>query len=187
MLAQYVILGLLKERPMHGYEIKQRFERISGVFWKVSYGSLYPALRKLSEFGYIHQQPMNSEKTDGRKVYHLTDQGEHALLQWLSDTKSVEDLNRNTTNEFMLRLLFFGYLPKERVREIISIRLLSVENKLQELVDKMERIHKKSDRGNYFGLAVLDYIGRNLQTEKRWLEDILAEKEMPVASRPLTL
>ncbi len=172
---------------MHGYEIKQRFERISGLFWKVSYGSLYPALRKLSELGYILHQLRDAEKADGRKVYHLTEQGEQALLQWLSDTQSVEDLNRNTTNEFMLRLLFFGYLPDERVREIVSIRLLSVEGKLKELNDKMDRIQKRIEGGEYFRLAVLDYIARNLQTEKRWLEDILAHKEMPVANRPMPL
>ncbi len=45
------ILGLLKEQPLHGYELKKRLSETLGSLWGISYGSLYPALRRLERTG----------------------------------------------------------------------------------------------------------------------------------------
>jgi DNA-binding PadR family transcriptional regulator len=178
LLAQFVILGLLKERPMHGYEIKQRFEHISGLFWRVSYGSLYPALRKLSTEGFIIQQPAQEDRA-GRKVFHLTESGEDALLDWLRAAGSNDEMNRNSRNEFMLRLTFFTYLPKVEANALVEKRWESVRIKLAELLEKADKIRRKNEKGDYYKLAMLEYIVRTVRTEKHWLEDILAGEEMP--------
>ncbi len=178
MLAQFVILGLLKDRPMHGYEIKQRFEHISGLFWKVSYGSLYPALRKLSAEGYIFQQPAPEDHA-GRKVFHLTESGQDALLAWLREAGNFDELNRNSRNEFMLRLTFFTYLPKIEALDLVNRRLGNIRRKLDELVAKTDEIRRRNEKGDYYRRAMLDYIVRSVRTEMNWLEDILAGKEMP--------
>ena len=47
------ILGLLKEQPLHGYELKKRLGETLGSLWGISYGSLYPALRRLERDGSI--------------------------------------------------------------------------------------------------------------------------------------
>ena len=47
------ILGLLKEQPLHGYELKKRLGETLGSLWGISYGSLYPALRRLEHDGSI--------------------------------------------------------------------------------------------------------------------------------------
>ena len=46
-MLELAILGLLKERNMHGYQLKKRLADTLGGFWQVSYGSLYPALKRL--------------------------------------------------------------------------------------------------------------------------------------------
>ena len=46
-MIELAVLGLLKEQPLHGYEIKKRLGETLGALWGVSYGSLYPALRRL--------------------------------------------------------------------------------------------------------------------------------------------
>ena len=45
------ILGLLKEQPLHGYELRKRLGEALGSLWGISYGSLYPALRRLERDG----------------------------------------------------------------------------------------------------------------------------------------
>jgi DNA-binding PadR family transcriptional regulator len=50
---ELAVLGLLKEQPLHGYELKKRLGDTLGVLWGVSYGSLYPALRRLEKAGAI--------------------------------------------------------------------------------------------------------------------------------------
>ena len=46
-MLELAILGLLKEFPLHGYELKKRLNDTLGHVWGVSYGSLYPALARL--------------------------------------------------------------------------------------------------------------------------------------------
>lgn len=52
-MLELAVLGLLKEQPLHGYELKKRLAETLGSFWGVSFGSLYPALRRLERSGAI--------------------------------------------------------------------------------------------------------------------------------------
>ncbi|MER5312089.1 PadR family transcriptional regulator [Streptomyces sp. NPDC002773] len=64
------ILALLKDRPMHGYEmIREIGERSDGA-WKPSPGSVYPTLQMLEDEGLI-----TSESEGGKKLFTLTDTG----------------------------------------------------------------------------------------------------------------
>jgi DNA-binding PadR family transcriptional regulator len=68
-MLDFAILGLLMERPRHGYEIKRALAQLG--FWTVSFGSLYPALRRLEKRGAI----VASEGTGRRKAYEVTSDG----------------------------------------------------------------------------------------------------------------
>ena len=48
-MLELAILGVLQEQPLHGYELKKRLSEMLGSFWGVSFGSLYPALRRLEK------------------------------------------------------------------------------------------------------------------------------------------
>lgn len=50
-MLELAILGLVSEQPLHGYELKKRLGETLGVLWGVSYGSLYPALKRLERQG----------------------------------------------------------------------------------------------------------------------------------------
>src|SRR5436190_20698883 len=52
-MLELAVLGLLKEQPLHGYELRKRLSDPLGFLWGVSYGSLYPALRRLEREGAI--------------------------------------------------------------------------------------------------------------------------------------
>ncbi|MFG3346506.1 PadR family transcriptional regulator [Streptomyces sp. NPDC048018] len=64
------ILALLKDRPMHGYEMIQEIVERSGGAWKPSPGSVYPTLQMLEDEGLIV-----SESEGGKKLFTLTDTG----------------------------------------------------------------------------------------------------------------
>ena len=64
------VLGLLAERPMHGYEMISELEQRTGGAWRPSPGSIYPTLQLLEDEGLIV-----SEETGGRKRFTLTDAG----------------------------------------------------------------------------------------------------------------
>ncbi|MEU4132851.1 PadR family transcriptional regulator [Streptomyces wuyuanensis] len=64
------ILALLKDRPMHGYEMIQEIGERSGGAWKPSPGSVYPTLQLLEDEGLI-----TSESDGGKKLFTLTGTG----------------------------------------------------------------------------------------------------------------
>ncbi|MEC3998566.1 PadR family transcriptional regulator [Actinacidiphila sp. DG2A-62] len=64
------ILALLKDRPMHGYEMIQEIAERSGGAWRPSPGSVYPTLQLLEDEGLI-----SSESEGGKKLFTLTDSG----------------------------------------------------------------------------------------------------------------
>ena len=54
-MLELAVLGLLSEQPLHGYELKKRLSETLGPLWGISFGSLYPALRRLERDGSIVQ------------------------------------------------------------------------------------------------------------------------------------
>lgn len=67
------IMAVLVDRPMHGYQVIQELEQLSGGRWRPSAGSVYPTLQQLEDEGLVR-----SEELDGRRVYTLTAAGSAA-------------------------------------------------------------------------------------------------------------
>ena len=70
------ILGVLAERPMHGYEVIGELESRSGGRWRPSPGSVYPTLQMLEDEGLV-----KGEERDGRRVFSITPSGRKALAE----------------------------------------------------------------------------------------------------------
>lgn len=67
--------------PLHGYGIARRIEKVSGHLLSVNYGSLYPALLKLEQEGYIASQWGVSENNRKARFYRLTAAGRKQLTR----------------------------------------------------------------------------------------------------------
>lgn len=67
---KYIILEMLSERPMHGYEVMRRLAEDSGGYYTPSPGSVYPTLQMLEDQGYVV-----SKQVDGKRVYSITEEG----------------------------------------------------------------------------------------------------------------
>jgi DNA-binding PadR family transcriptional regulator len=67
---KFVILRLVSEKPMHGYEVMQALEEESGGCYRASPGSVYPTLQMLEDEGYVR-----SREEDGKRIYEVTDEG----------------------------------------------------------------------------------------------------------------
>ena len=98
-----------------GYEIKRLAEVSTRFFWAASPGQIYPELKRLEAAGLLTR----SEEPRGgraRKAYAVTEQGEHALHEWLtqSSTPSFE-----LRNEGLLKLFFADALAPEQQLEVV--------------------------------------------------------------------
>lgn len=71
-----LILAVLRQKPMHGYEVIQELESQSGGRWRPSAGSVYPTLQQLADEGLV-----TSTEVDGRRTYTLTDEGQKVAAE----------------------------------------------------------------------------------------------------------
>jgi PadR family transcriptional regulator AphA len=143
----YVILGMIRNEPRSGYEIKGLVDDTTRFFWAASYGQIYPELKRLSEAGLVVGA---DAPTGGRRrtVYEITADGEEELKAWLREPPETFELRE----EGLLKLFFADALPREEAVEILrSMRQyrLSVAARLR----KMEP--KALEKGDPFPLVVL--------------------------------
>src|SRR5437588_9637616 len=134
--AEYVILGLLESKSMHGYEMFQQFE--SGTLGQIVHlemSQMYAFLKKLERLQYVESQLESQGVRPPRKVSHITPLGHTMFLQWL--TEPVER-PREIRIVFLLKLYFVQrILPEETAalveREIEACRtfLSSLESQAQ--------------------------------------------------------
>ena len=78
-LALMVLRTLATMGPLHGYGLARRIEQTSGNLLSVNYGTLYPALLKLEQEGYISSAWGASENNRRAKFYRLTRSGQTQL------------------------------------------------------------------------------------------------------------
>ena len=74
-----LILKALSLQPMHGWAITQRLEQLSRDVLKVGQGSLYPALQRLEEKGWVDSEWRATDQGRRAKYYELTPKGRRAL------------------------------------------------------------------------------------------------------------
>jgi PadR family transcriptional regulator, regulatory protein PadR len=89
----FLILRLLLERPMYGYEISQQLDRRSAGYFEMKEGLLYPALHRMQQKGWLTTDWQN---VDGRrrKYYQLTRLGQEILDQQAAEWKKfLEQFN----------------------------------------------------------------------------------------------
>lgn len=109
-------LGVLTERDLTGYEIKQHFEESFSHFFVAGYGSIYPALADLTQRGLVSCTSVLQEKRPDKKVYSLTSRGREVLIEELMATSP----RHKVRSEFLVLMVFAHLLPPERVAAIAS-------------------------------------------------------------------
>jgi DNA-binding PadR family transcriptional regulator len=89
---RHAILAVLRDEPMHGYQIIQELESRTAGRWRPSAGSVYPTLQQLED-----ERLVRGEEVDGRRTYTLTDTGQQAAADsplaghpWIGDDPQGE-------------------------------------------------------------------------------------------------
>ena len=95
-----LLLKILALEPLHGWAISQRLKQVSGEVLQVSDGSLYPALHKLEQEGWIASEWKPSENNRRAKFYSLTRLGRRQLER---ETANWDRLSSAISNVIKLR------------------------------------------------------------------------------------
>ena len=90
-----VILRLLKEQPRHGYDVMKALEERMAGCYTPSAGTVYPTLQLLEDQGLVR-----SVESEGKKVYHITPEGEALLESRRDDLEEIINRVRETVRDF---------------------------------------------------------------------------------------
>ncbi|GAA3052667.1 PadR family transcriptional regulator [Pseudonocardia yunnanensis] len=172
-MLELAILGLLHEAPVHGYELRKQLGLRLGGFRVFSYGSLYPALRRLTRAGLIVEDPGQPTPEPGawsrraRRVYRITAEGKERLAELLSESspQSWDD------ESFGVHLAFFSRTPAEARMRILEGRRRAVEERREGLRSALTKAGAQIDRYT----RELHQLGLDSsEREVRWLNELIA-------------
>lgn len=176
-MLELAILGLLKERPMHGYELKKRLSYMLGHFWTVSYGSLYPALKRLEKSAAIERAYSVKEKTRNRNVYRITRKGEATFMRML--TENVSNASLADTEKFDVRMTFFQYLEPETRLELLEMRRMYLEDQVAKF-KAYRSTNKDEDR---YRTGLLRHKVDQAKSDIRWLDRLMVHEREAIRKR----
>jgi DNA-binding PadR family transcriptional regulator len=188
-MLELAILGALAEQPLHGYELKKRLSETLGPLWGISFGSLYPALRRLERSGAIEATEtqearlghVSTGSLDGdlaaarlrrrvvpgrrtRKAYRLTDQGRAVFAELLTDDHTDDE------RTFALKLSFCRYLAAPD-------RVALLERRRTQLTDRLSKARRAPSRTiDRYTRSLLEHRARSTQHDLEWIDELLAEE-----------
>ncbi len=171
MSHRYLVLGLLSETPMTGYDIKKRVGTALKSVTRASYGTLYPTLHRLLNEGAVKVEEKPQESRPTRKVYEITERGRRELGEWLRQPAEEDHIRR----EFLLKLFLAHDLPPDDIKALLHHRRAETEARLLEAqqIQPHPGMNGSVPTQNW----VKEYTVEICQAELRWLDRLIAQIE----------
>lgn len=183
------VLGLLKERCMHGYELRKQLGAMLGPFYQVSWGSLYPTLRRLAKAEAVEKLDAPTPPKRGKSkstatlatgrrknVYRITQTGEEMFLRMLEETAAAVD-----AEHFTLKLAFFRYLQPEARLALLERRRAYLQEKLAQFKANMRAYRERMDG---YARSLQDHDIRATESDIAWIDELITNERTPTDVRP---
>ncbi len=177
-MLELAVLGLLLEAPMHGYELRKQLIAKLGAFRAaISYGSLYPTLRRLQEHGFLTETTPDAatEAADipvmtsrrGRVVYAITAEGKERFGEMLAQAgpETFDD------PAFGVHFAFFSRTDRQTRLRILEGRRRRIEERREGLRDVLARAAERLDA---YTLELQRHGLEAAEREVRCLEELIA-------------
>ncbi len=164
MSLKYGLLGLLAEEPLHGYEVKNRFEEMLGGTWEVNIGQVYTTLQRLERDGLV--RPVGERGDRGKLLYGVSDAGHKALNEWLAQPESGPQELRE---DIYVKLLLAARLANGNLGPLLSRQKRAYLQRLRDL-NQLEARARKEGRTDLARLVR----GALLHTEAdiKWIDEL---------------
>ncbi len=166
-MLELAVLGLLKERSMHGYQLKKSLSDTLGPFWQVSYGALYPALKRLRTQQAVEQVYPKAQVGRRRNVYRITARGEELFAELLAKGGERETAD---DNGFRVRLAFFRYLKPDARIGVLERRKAALALRLSEL---RERLTSHREPADGYTLSLMQHGMDSTERDITWLDGMI--------------
>ncbi|QLE51599.1 PadR family transcriptional regulator [Nostoc sp. C057] len=169
MSLAYVILGLLQQQEMTGYDLKTScFDQCIAHLWPADQAQIYRTLDKLVEQGWITCTVEIQHDRPNRKVYTVTELGKAEFAQWLGTHQPLPTLRE----PMLVQLHFADQLSNEAIIHLLEQQLAARSKKLAEceIIDLPSLGDDSANREQVMQRLVLELLIRREQTYINWLK-----------------
>jgi DNA-binding PadR family transcriptional regulator len=180
MSVRQAILALLAEQPMHGYQLRQQFERRTGGTWPLNIGQVYTTVQRLVRDGLVEALPADDDANGVTYVerLRLTPAGREAVLAWWA---TPVDRGAPARDELVIKLTLAVTTPGVDAREVIqaqrteTMRALRDYTRLKAGTRQIGPGEDEAARADLAWSLVLDNLVFAAEAEIRWLDHVEAQ------------
>ena len=179
MSVRNALLGLLAQRPRHGYELHAAFEAITGGVqnWDVKPAQIYTTLTRLEESGLVGEEAVEQEGGPEKRIYAITPAGRETLAEWFASGVEAE-LARD---EFFIKLMLSLATGEANPYRVIQHQRAAM---YKELHDATQQRNEADPRTELAQILLLDKVIMHLEADLRWL-DIVEGRLDEIKRQPL--
>ncbi|HEX5731074.1 PadR family transcriptional regulator [Microbacterium sp.] len=141
MSLRYALLALLRVGPLSGYDLQKQFSLSVGHVWHAPDSQIYPELRKMETEGLIEGEDQARGQRGTRRVYHVTNAGEQAYIQWM---RSPLDYQR-VRDPAHLRAAYLENTSPDAARAFFRAHIAEWESELEQWEQELRRIDARDN------------------------------------------
>jgi len=162
---EYVLLGLLTQRPAHGYDLHERIRQELGQIWQIGLSQTYNILKRLEAKGFIIGAVQAQEKAPARRRFRLTPTGRRRFEEWLR--APAEPSARAIRVEFLTRLYFTYTTNPKAALSLIDTQIAETQAGVSHLTEVLGKLPPDQT----FNQLGLDLRLRQLTSILEWLAE----------------
>jgi DNA-binding PadR family transcriptional regulator len=177
-----LLMGLLLDRPIHGYELYQTIQSEGIDAWfSISAAGVYYSLRKLHEHGLVVESRQRRGGSASKSIYRLTASGRLAFMQAMETELASQE---EPCLDYDLAIYLLNKMPMQRALGPLERREAFLAQRAEGL--RAEIAEKEAREDSALKLAILDHKLRFLDMEKEWLTGVAAgvRQESGVRAEP---
>lgn len=179
MSVRFALLGLLAQRPRHGYDLHAGFEALVGgeQNWDVKPAQIYTTLERLEEAGLVIEETVEQAGGPEKRVYAITQAGRATLVAWFASGVGRE----HNRDEFFIKLMLALLTGEANPRRLLQTQRATLYQDLHAVTAQRNRANPKMELAK---ILLFDKAGMHLEAELRWLDMVEARldevKRQPV-------
>jgi DNA-binding PadR family transcriptional regulator len=169
MSVRHAVLGLLAQRPRHGYELRAAFQAVAGgeENWDVKPAQIYTTLARLEQNGLVAKDSVEQDAGPEKRIYAITLAGRKTLKEWFACGIEPEHQHDEFFLKLMIGLVSGGPDPYRLIQNQRA-------HLFQELHDITEHRSHSDPSKELAKILLLDKVVMHLEADLRWLDMIEA-------------
>jgi DNA-binding PadR family transcriptional regulator len=181
------VLGVIAAHPdgLHGYAVRQQWERLFGTLWRVGLSEVYHALGWLAESGWIeeHEIADGGRAASSRKAYRITDEGRDGLSAFLQAPPGETPVPFH--RELAIKLLFgVQDLGLERALELVNNQEDFCQDRLRRIAVQRRRL-RRMGVDSFAADLMLDGVETIVRAEIAWLDNVCQKLKRRFGAAPI--